>query len=46
MKIFLEKGLFINKAPFDKLEVAFNENEIAVLSATNGKGKTTRVLLF
>ena len=31
----------LNKAPFDKLELDFNENEIATLSAMNGRGKTT-----
>ena len=41
MKIYLEKAIFINRAPFDKLELNFNENEIAILSAINGKGKTT-----
>lgn len=41
MKIYLEKALFINRAPFENLELDFNENEIAVLSAVNGRGKTT-----
>lgn len=41
MKIFLEKAIFINRAPFDNLQLDFSENEIAVLSATNGRGKTT-----
>lgn len=41
MKIFLEKAIFINRAPFEKLELDFSENEISVLSAVNGKGKTT-----
>lgn len=41
MKIFLEKAIFVNKAPFDKLELDFKENEISTLSAMNGKGKTT-----
>ncbi len=41
MKIYLEKTIFINRAPFDKLELNFSENEIAVLSSVNGKGKTT-----
>lgn len=40
-KIFLEKAMFINRAPFDQREFNFNENEIAVLSSVNGKGKTT-----
>jgi len=41
MKIHLEKAIFINRAPFDKLELDFSENEIALLSAVNGRGKTT-----
>lgn len=41
MKIYLEKAIFVNRAPFEKLELDFNENEIAVLSAANGRGKTT-----
>ena len=43
MKIYLEKAIFINRAPFDKLELEldFTEKEIAVLMAINGKGKTT-----
>ena len=41
MKVFLEKIIFVNRAPFDKLELDFSENEISVLSAINGSGKTT-----
>ncbi len=41
MKIFLEKALLINRAPFEKLELDFDENNISVLSSENGKGKTT-----
>ena len=41
MKIFLEKAIFINIASFDKLELDFSENEIGILSAVNGRGKTT-----
>lgn len=40
-KIFLEKAIFVNRAPFDDSEVDFTENEVAVLTAVNGKGKTT-----
>lgn len=43
MKIYLEKIIFINRAPFDNLEIDFNENEIAVLTAINGSGKTTLI---
>lgn len=41
MKVFLEKAVFVNRAPFDRLELDFSENEIAILSAVNGRGKTT-----
>jgi predicted ATP-binding protein involved in virulence len=41
MKTYLEKAIFVNRAPFKKLELNFEENEIAVLSAVNGMGKTT-----
>ena len=41
MKFYLEKAIFVNRAPFNKLSIEFRENEISVLSATNGKGKTT-----
>ena len=43
MKIYLEKAIFVNRAPFDKLELDFNQNEIAVLTAVNGRGKTTLI---
>jgi hypothetical protein len=32
MKIFLEKAIFINKAPFENLELNFSENEISILN--------------
>ncbi|ADL56904.1 AAA family ATPase [Gallionella capsiferriformans] len=41
MKIYLSSAAFYNRAPFDKLELCFEENEIAVLTAVNGRGKTT-----
>lgn len=41
MKVFLEKAVLVNRAPFDRLELNFSENEIAILSAVNGRGKTT-----
>lgn len=41
MKIFLEKAIFINKAPFEKLELNFSENEISILNWVNWKWKTT-----
>ncbi|GLO46543.1 AAA family ATPase [Pseudomonas putida] len=41
MKVFIESLYFQNRSPFDELEVNFSENEIAVLTAVNGRGKTT-----
>lgn len=41
MKMFLEKAILVNRAPFDKLLLDFDENGISVLSSENGKGKTT-----
>ena len=43
MKIWLETAIFQNRAPFDTLRVDFSENEISVLSAVNGRGKTTLI---
>jgi predicted ATP-binding protein involved in virulence len=41
MKTHIEKIIIVNRAPFDIIELDFNENEIAVLTAINGSGKTT-----
>jgi predicted ATP-binding protein involved in virulence len=41
MKLYLSYAAFYNRAPFGKLEMHFEENEIAVLTAVNGRGKTT-----
>lgn len=41
MKIFLKNAWFYNRAPFEDLKISFEEHEIAVLIAVNGKGKTT-----
>jgi len=41
MKVFIEKLLFQNRSPFDHLDISLSENEIAVLTAANGRGKTT-----
>ena len=41
MKLYLSNAAFYNRAPFEKLEMHFEENEIAVLTAVNGRGKTT-----
>jgi hypothetical protein len=41
MKIWLETAIFRNRAPFGDLRLDLAENEIAILSAVNGRGKTT-----
>lgn len=41
MAFYIKKAIFINRAPFEHLEINFKENSINVLSAINGKGKTT-----
>jgi len=41
MAFYIKKAIFINRAPFEHLELNFKENCINVLSAINGKGKTT-----
>lgn len=39
--MYVDRVYLQNKAPFDCLDLSFIENEIVVLSALNGKGKTT-----
>ena len=39
--MFLQKIILKNVAPIGNLELTFDENQITVLSAINGKGKTT-----
>lgn len=41
MGLYLEKAIFVNRAPFEHIELDFKKNGINVLSAINGKGKTT-----
>ena len=41
MAFYLEKAIFHNRAPFRHLKLDFKVNGINVLSAINGKGKTT-----
>ena len=41
MSLSLVKAIFINRAPFEHLVLDFKEKGINVLSAINGKGKTT-----
>ena len=41
MAFLLDKAIFINRAPFENLMIEFKEKGINVLSAVNGRGKTT-----
>jgi predicted ATP-binding protein involved in virulence len=41
MKLFLSSIYFYNRAPFETIKLDFEENEIAVLTAVNGRSKTT-----
>ncbi len=41
MGIRLQKAIFHNRAPFEHLELDFQDSNIAVLSGINGRGKTT-----
>lgn len=41
MGLYLNKAIFVNRAPFEHLELNFKGKGINVLSAINGKGKTT-----
>lgn len=41
MGFFLEKAIFVNRAPFERLELDFKDKGVNVLSAINGRGKTT-----
>jgi len=41
MKIYIERIIIKNFAPFENLDLVFKQNEIAVLTAVNGRGKTT-----
>lgn len=41
MSFSLVKAIFVNRAPFEHIEFDFKERGINVLSAINGKGKTT-----
>lgn len=40
-KLFVDRIIIKNRAPFENLDLTFRENEIAVLTAVNGRGKTT-----
>lgn len=37
----LEKAIFINRAPFEHLELDFSSSNLTILSGVNGSGKTT-----
>ena len=39
--MILEKAIFVNRAPFERLELDFKAKGVNVLTAINGKGKTT-----
>ena len=39
--MILEKAIFVNRAPFERLELDFKEKGVNVLTAINGKEKTT-----
>lgn len=39
--MYVKDIIFYNRAPFDKLHLSFEEQSITVLTAVNGKGKTT-----
>ncbi len=41
MKFYLERAIFVNRAPFDRLDLTFEENSISVITSVNGRGKTT-----
>ena len=41
MALYLEKAIFVNRAPFENIELKFKEKGSNVLAAINGRGKTT-----
>lgn len=41
MALYIKKAIFVNRAPFEHLELDFKESGINVLAAINGRGKTT-----
>lgn len=41
MKTHLDRIIIYNRAPFDRLDISFEENGITVLTGVNGQGKTT-----
>lgn len=41
MSFYLSKAIFVNRAPFERIEICFKDKGVNVLSAVNGRGKTT-----
>lgn len=41
MALYLKQAIFVNRAPFEHVELNFKKDGVNVLSAINGKGKTT-----
>ena len=41
MKSYVSRIIIYNRAPFDRLDLLFEENGISVLTGINGQGKTT-----
>ncbi len=41
MKSYISRIIIYNRAPFDRLDLSFEENGISVLTGVNGQGKTT-----
>lgn len=41
MKSYISRIIIYNRAPFDKLDLSFEENGISILTGINGQGKTT-----
>lgn len=41
MSFFVERIIIKNRAPFESVDLTFKEQSISVLTAFNGKGKTT-----
>ena len=41
MKSYISRIVIYNRAPFDKLDLSFEENGVSVLTGINGQGKTT-----
>ena len=41
MSLFVERIIIKNRAPFESVDLTFKDQSISVLTAFNGKGKTT-----